>query len=622
MASDGSGRPAAGKGNAVERVLATADETLALFEELVGPLRPFKGDIHEASHIAKRIAEYAYKDARLLRCHSEAETRYGPARYRDVLTPERLLLMSRWECDNAVSMAADSVAAAGAEQGLRHGNGADLSPQGIVAYCDILAKREALLGPQRWIDLVADVVQESPAWGDFKKTVVKRAEKIQAAVQSLWTLAPKPQAREWKRQDLFNAWYAAREPLQDAMKKLRPLVTPPPREPATDDEIDRELDKQERRLAVRKRHADWLAQQQECIVETMLWLSVPEEHDLVRVIEDDEQAAGPIAELVRRAVKVLAFFDRLGGPSKGWQIDANGMYTLAKAIQADFIRGESSFRNGRSPVYEWESDAASLAAADAAILEAHDSGRRHGVDCDLAPKAIEWYVKIVWYRGRLLDMEKLAYGAGITATAHSTLPSEARDAVSSLARIIRSLANVSTVDQWESVRESLVNGIREASMFCRDSAPSVPATNPPALKSIDLPADAAVPAVEERTERDPSTEPEQKTTRGKGEADTLLKAALVTHHKLANYRKGERLNCHPIGCRALETLARVGAGSATRFFNRCFNKGKSGGWDIYKRLCGDEARLVAILESMDGKVPSVLTYAGARQRDSGQQERA
>jgi hypothetical protein len=232
MVIDDPGRTDGSSLNAVERLLSRATETVELFDRLLGPLCSLKGNALEACRVAEIITEYAEKDAGPLRLRAidGGDGPLAPPRLRDVLTPERLALMSRWECDNAVAIAADRVAVTGAARGMRHGSGADLSAKGIEAYCNILAVREALLDPERWLALAADVVQESPAWGRLDKNVVKRSEKIRAAIQSLWTLAPKPEARKLARREFFDAWNSAREPLQAAIDKLAPLKTPPIRE--------------------------------------------------------------------------------------------------------------------------------------------------------------------------------------------------------------------------------------------------------------------------------------------------------------------------------------------------------------------------------------------------------
>ncbi len=208
--------------NAVERLLDCAETIVSYFDTMLGPVTACTGDIDEVAELSRAIDYYAFT-----RHFAKNEQADGPPRLRGVLTPERLGLMERWECDTAVSIAADRVVVKEAAKGKRHGRGADLTPEGIVAYCAFLAKREELLNPQQWIAMVKEVFQESAAWGHSADTVWKLAEAIRVAVQPLWKLEPKPDARELTVKERREGWYAMKATLQAAIDALRPLDKPP-----------------------------------------------------------------------------------------------------------------------------------------------------------------------------------------------------------------------------------------------------------------------------------------------------------------------------------------------------------------------------------------------------------
>lgn len=251
----------------------------------------------------------------------------------------------------------------------------------------------------------------------------------------------------------------------------------PPEESVSDDD---DLAKREKRVAFLQRVAATHDQLRNTMVEIALYQTCPGAYRVDTPLDHDERAVGPIADFVRRASKILKFLNHVCGPKTGWERDSDAMHALATAVQAGFLRDKSPYRAGRERLYEWESDAAAVAAASIAVDEAADHGKQHGPDCDLAPKAVEWYTSIVAYRRRLLDIDKLAYFAGVEAVAHPTLPSQAHAAVIELVSVIRSLHTFTgAFGEWDNVVPSLMKAIRDASVFSR-GAPS---------------ADAAVPAV-------------------------------------------------------------------------------------------------------------------------------
>jgi hypothetical protein len=150
----------------------------------------------------------------------------GPPKYRDVLTDERLGLMSRWESDGAVHLAVERTIAAHAGKGERHGHGYDFSPEAIAAYCEILAAREALLDEDQWLANETNVFQESSAWGLHAQSVVALARAVRIAVRPLSTFGPKPALRRMSVRETREAWDALKAPLLNAINDLRAYAKP------------------------------------------------------------------------------------------------------------------------------------------------------------------------------------------------------------------------------------------------------------------------------------------------------------------------------------------------------------------------------------------------------------
>jgi hypothetical protein len=238
------------------------------------------------------------------------------------------------------------------------------------------------------------------------------------------------------------------------------------------DADDEDLAERERRVAFLERVAASHDRLRDCIAETALWQSCPGAYRIDAPMANDDQAAGAIADFVRRAIKVVKFFNQVCGPKKGWDRDSDGMHALAVTVQAGFLRDKSPYRAGRERLYEWESAPAAVAAASITVHEAADHGKQHGPECDLAPKAVEWYAAIVAYRRRLLDIETLAYLAGVEAVAHPNLAPQAHAAVIKLASTIRSLETVTgAMGEWANVVPSLMKAIQDASVFSRGAPP-------------------------------------------------------------------------------------------------------------------------------------------------------
>jgi len=214
-------KPAEPQPNAVERLLARAEEVVGLFEAMFGRLA---GDANplEAESLSKLVATYAFADF-----FAPNERDDGPARYREVLTDERLGLMERWESDGALHIAVERTIAENASKGKRHGHGHDLSAEAIAVYCDILAARESLLDGAQWISLGQNVIQDSTAWGLHEGRIGELASAVRAAVQPLWGLASKPAARRMTRPECRDGWKALRAPLRAAIDELRLYAKPP-----------------------------------------------------------------------------------------------------------------------------------------------------------------------------------------------------------------------------------------------------------------------------------------------------------------------------------------------------------------------------------------------------------
>lgn len=88
--------------------------------------------------------------------------------------------------------------------------------------------------------------------------------------------------------------------------------------------------------------------------------------------------------------------------------------------------------------------------------------------------------------------------------------------------------------------------------------------------------------------------PKRSTERGEGRAKLI--AALTKHHQ---YADGGCLNTEPIGNNELARLAEVSESTASAFFNKEFNGGKSGGHAKYRAICSDAMRLVAALKLLN-----------------------
>lgn len=214
-------KPAEPQLNAVERLLARAEEVVGLFEAMFGRLAS-EANPHEAESLSKLVATYAFANV-----FAPNEREDGPLRYREVLTNERLGLMKRWESDGALHLAVERTIAENGNKGKRHGHGHDLSAEAIAAYCDILAAREAMLDKGQWLALVQNVIQESGDWGLHAGRIGELATAVRLAVQPLWELAPKPEARRMTARESREGWQALKTPLRAAIDALIPYAKPP-----------------------------------------------------------------------------------------------------------------------------------------------------------------------------------------------------------------------------------------------------------------------------------------------------------------------------------------------------------------------------------------------------------
>jgi hypothetical protein len=284
------------------------------------------------------------------------------------------------------------------------------------------------------------------------------------------------------------------------------------------------------------------------------------------------------------------------------------MHALAAAVQAGFLRDKSPYHAGRERIYEWESDPAAVAAASITVDEAVNHGNQHGTDCDLAPNAVEWYTNIVAYRRRLLDIDKLAYFAGVEAVAHPTLPSQAHAAVIELARVIRTLESFTgAYGDWSNVASSLIKAIQDASVFSHSAAATETISTPAPAVSLPLNGDDAHPA-----DNPPLAPVREKRSTEKGEAEAKLIAALAAHHR---YSDGSCLHLEPVKNNALARSAGVDRGSASLFFKKHFR-----GRHQYARICEDPASLARILGSLVGDMPVWKLFGRAPESEGGRAE--
>jgi hypothetical protein len=172
--------------NAVERLLAHADRTVALFDEMLGPCRE-SIDPHGESMLWRAIAPYTSGGP-----FAPNEAADGPPSLRGTLSPERLALMERWASDDAASASVARAVKAGGLEGKRHGDGADLSPLALRVYCDHLAEREELLDEKALRAMVADVVAASLDWGPHASEVVNLSKTLIASLSRLLHRDPVP----------------------------------------------------------------------------------------------------------------------------------------------------------------------------------------------------------------------------------------------------------------------------------------------------------------------------------------------------------------------------------------------------------------------------------------------
>ncbi|MFN9368659.1 MAG: hypothetical protein ACK6CT_07805 [Planctomycetia bacterium] len=356
------------------------------------------------------------------------------------------------------------------------------------------------------------------------------------------------------------------------------------------DSTDEDLARREKRVAFLERVAATHDSLRNTIVEIALYQTCPGAYRVDVPIDHDERAVGPIADFARRASKILKFLNHVCGPKAGWDLHADAMHALATAVQAGFLRDKSPYRAGRERIYEWESDPAAVAAASITVDEAANHGNQHGPACDLAPKAVEWYANIVAYRRRLLDIDKLAYFAGVEAVAHPTLPSQAHAAVIELARVIRTLESFTgAFGDWANVAPSLIKAIQDASVFSHSADATERISTPAPGVSTPLNGDDAQSA-----ESKPQPPVREKRSTEKGEAEAKLIAALAAHHK---YSDGSCLNLEPVKNNALARLADVDQGSASYFFKKHFR-----GHRQYTADCQKSGRLSGILAALVGDV--------------------
>jgi hypothetical protein len=371
---------------------------------------------------------------------------------------------------------------------------------------------------------------------------------------------------------------------------------------------DEDFAKREKRVAFLERVAATQDRLRNTIVEIALYQTCPGAYRVDVPIDHDERAVGPIADFARRASKIVTFLNHVCGPKAGWELHSDAMHALATAVQAGFLRDKSPYSAGRERLYEWESDPAAVAAASITVDEAANHGHQHGPACDLVPKAVEWYRNIVAYRRRLLDIDKLAYFAGVEAVAHPTLPSQAHAAVIELARVIRSLESFTgAFGDWANVVPSLINAIRDASVFSQSAAATEPISTPAPAGSLPLNGDGAQP-----TDRVPQPPAREKRSTEKGEAEAKLISALAAHHK---YSDGSCLNLEPVKNNALARLADVDQGSASYFFKKHFR-----GHQQYTRDCQNPGRLSGILAALVGDVAGWKVFGRAPASEGGRAE--
>lgn len=102
-----------------------------------------------------------------------------------------------------------------------------------------------------------------------------------------------------------------------------------------------------------------------------------------------------------------------------------------------------------------------------------------------------------------------------------------------------------------------------------------------------------IEAVKTDIESDQQTQRKPKRSTHCDEAREKIISGLTEHHK---YDSGSCLNADPIGNNTLAKRVGVSNSSCSRFFNKAF-----GGYDKYKVVCRDPARLIAAIKCLRGE---------------------
>lgn len=172
--------------NAVEQLLAHADRTVALFDEMLGPYRE-SSDQQGEPLLLRMIAPFASGGP-----FAPNEAADGPPSLRSTLTGARLALMERWASEDAASAAVVRAVDEGKPKDKRHGRGADLSPLALRIYCDFLSERERLLSDKDLRAMLASIVTASLDWGPHAGEVVRLSQSLVAALNRLLHRDPLP----------------------------------------------------------------------------------------------------------------------------------------------------------------------------------------------------------------------------------------------------------------------------------------------------------------------------------------------------------------------------------------------------------------------------------------------
>jgi hypothetical protein len=244
-------RPSARPLNAVERLLAHAKATSDFFEAMFGYkqclakwsaaecleelVRMF---VSFPEYDAEQIREYSRKrkmkpfamspQAEAIAIQTIEDHWKEFPKLEALLDTERsrVPLLVRWQSADFLHHAVQQTVLEGAAAGRNHGNGHDLTPEGITRYLELLARRQSLISEETLAPLIADVVAEAESrWPNTADLVIQRAEHAADAIRGLSVVCS---GKQWKA--------ANGKRIAPAMRALQRFTNPRPQGSAAAEE--------------------------------------------------------------------------------------------------------------------------------------------------------------------------------------------------------------------------------------------------------------------------------------------------------------------------------------------------------------------------------------------------